>query len=118
MRYETIEKNGKSFVVLPIATFEKLQHDAEMINDIKAYDEAIAEGGEYFPSEVVYSVLEGQNKIKVYREYRKMTQEDLAKKTKLSRAYIAQIETDKKNGSIAALKKLATALNVDIDDLV
>ena len=118
MRYETFEKNGKSFVTLPLAEFKKLQEDAEMIDDIKAYDKAISEGGEYFPSEVVYAILRGENPIKTYRQYREMTQEDLSSKTGLSRAYIAQLETGKKNGSVSALKNIAESLKVDIDDIV
>ena len=118
MKYETVTKNGKSFVIISMNAFVKLQADAEMIDDIKAYDAAKSEGGEYFPSEVVYAVLGGANPVKTYREYRNLTQEDLAKKTKLSRAYIAQIETGKKNGSIESMKKIAKALNVDLDDIV
>lgn len=118
MKYEMIERNGKSFVVLPVDMFYQLMEDAEMIDDIKAFDEAKAEGGEYYPASVVYAILNGQNPIKTYREYRTLTQEDLAVKTGLSRAYIAQLETGKRTGSIAALKGIAQVLMVDLEDIV
>lgn len=118
MRYETIQKDGKSFVMLPLKEFNRLKEDAEMIDDIKAYDAAMAAGGEYFPDEVINALVEGENPVKIYREYRHMTQEKLAVKAKISRAYLAQIETRKKKGSITALKNIAKALGVDIDDLV
>lgn len=57
-------------------------------------------------------------KIKKYRESLNLTQEELAKKSGVSRALIAGLE----GGSIietstATLKKLAKALNVDVKDL-
>jgi transcriptional regulator with XRE-family HTH domain len=36
----------------------------------------------------------------------------------MARAYLSEIETGKKPGSVAALKRLAKVLGVDIDDLV
>ena len=118
MRYETIEKDGKHFVMLPMYEFNKLMEDAEMVDDIKAYDAAIIEGGEPFPAEVVYAIIEGENPIKVFRQYRGMKQDDIATQSGLSRAYICEIESGKKNGSIASLKAIAEVLEVDVDDLI
>lgn len=118
MRYETITKNGKKFVVLPKDDFERLQQDAEMISDIKAYDDAKSDDGEYFPADVVHAIIRGENPVKIYRQFRNMTQEELSSKTGISRAYLAQIETGKKKGSISVFKSIARALNVEINDLV
>jgi transcriptional regulator with XRE-family HTH domain len=48
-----------------------------------------------------------------------MTQEELAKRAKVSRGYLAALEAGhKKNPSIAVLERLAKALKVKLADLV
>ena len=56
--------------------------------------------------------------IKVIRKYRELTQQELAAKAKVSRPFLTEIETGKKNGSIQALKQIADALEVSIDVLI
>ena len=56
--------------------------------------------------------------IKIVRKHRGMTQEDLAQATGLSRPYLTEIETGRKDGSIKTLKSLARALNVPLELLV
>ena len=49
----------------------------------------------------------------------KMTQEKLAKRAKISRGYLAQLEAGhKKNPSLPALKRLAKALGVSLGALL
>ena len=47
-----------------------------------------------------------------------MTQVDLAKQAGISRPYLTEIETGKKEGSIRAIKALAEALDIDIGLLI
>lgn len=121
MRIEKITRNGKDFAVLPMSLFKKLVDDAEMLADVKAYDAAKArlESGEdeLIPLELTKRRLAGESTAKIWREYRGLTQESLAKKSKVSRSMIAAIETKHKQGGITTLKKLARALNVDLDEL-
>ena len=120
MRREIIERGGEKFVVLPLIEFEHLQDDAEMLEDILAYQEAKkrTENEESFPSSVVHPLIDGENPIKIYRKYRKMTQVQLAEKAGIARAYLAQLETGKKQGSVAVLKSVAAALDLELDDIV
>jgi transcriptional regulator with XRE-family HTH domain len=46
-----------------------------------------------------------------------MTQSDLARESGISRPYLTEIETGKKDGSVRALKALAGALHVDVGQL-
>jgi mRNA interferase RelE/StbE len=62
--------------------------------------------------------LAGESTVKVWRENRGLTQERLAKASKVSRAMVAAIEAGHKKGGIGTLKKLAAALNVELDNLV
>jgi transcriptional regulator with XRE-family HTH domain len=46
-----------------------------------------------------------------------LTQEKLAKAALVARAYLAELESGKKKGSIATLRNIAAALNVESDDI-
>jgi len=46
-----------------------------------------------------------------------MTQDDLAAAAGLSRPYLTEIETGRKEGSIKSLKSIAKALNVPLEKL-
>lgn len=78
MSVQIILKEGKpEYAVIPYELYEQLVADAEMLEDIRDYDEAIRvveNGQELVPSEVVYALLEGANPIRVWREYRGLTQ--------------------------------------------
>jgi DNA-binding XRE family transcriptional regulator len=49
----------------------------------------------------------GENRVKVYREMRGLTQAALAKKIGSKTAYISQIETGVRDGGKATLRKIA-----------
>jgi len=99
----------------------KRMEDAEMLADVKAYDAAKArlEDGEdeLIPLEIAERRLRGEAALRIWREYRKLTQERLAKKAKVSRALIAAIETKHKTGSVSTWKKLGAALDVGWEQL-
>jgi DNA-binding XRE family transcriptional regulator len=119
MNVQFIEQNGtRQYAILTVDTYTLLLEKAEMLDDIKAYDEAIASDDEFIPSEVVERLIAGENKIKVWREYRGISQVELAGKVSMAQASIAQMEVGKRVGSISTLKRIADALNIDLDDLV
>jgi DNA-binding XRE family transcriptional regulator len=121
MRIETITRKGKEFAVIPVKDLEKLMEDAEMLSDVRAYDAAKArlEDGEdeLIPLEIIERRLKGEAALRIWREHRKLTQERLAKKAKVSRALIAAIETKRKVGSVSTWKKLGAALDVGWEQL-
>ena len=121
MRVETITRKGKEFAVIPVQDLQKLIEDAEMLADVKAYDAAkmrLEDGeDELIPLEITERRLSGEPALRIWREHRKLTQEQLAKKAKLSRALIAAIETKRKSGSVNTWKKLGAALDVSWDQL-
>ena len=121
MRIETITRKGKEFAVIPAKALQKLMEDAEMLADVKAYDAAKARlengGDELIPLEITERRLRGEAALRIWREHRKLTQEQLAKKSKVSRALIAAIETNRKAGSVSTWKKLGAALDVSWEQL-
>jgi len=60
-----------------------------------------------FPHQTLRDIVNGRNPVKVYREYRKMTQEELAKKAVVSVSMIRKIENGESEGSISTIKAIA-----------
>lgn len=123
MSTQIIENNGvPEYAVVPIADYQALIEKAEMLDDVAAFDKAeatLAAGeDELVPSNIVDSLLANVNAVKVWREYRGMSQAILADAAGLSQAYIAQIETGKREGRVDAYRAIANVLDVNIDDLV
>jgi DNA-binding XRE family transcriptional regulator len=118
---ETITRKGKEFAVIPVRDLQKLMADAEMLADVRAYDAAKArlERGEdeLVPLEITERRLRGDPALVIWRAHRKLTQAQLAKKSKVSRALIAAIETKRKAGSVSTWKKLGAALGVSWEQL-
>lgn len=60
---QVIERDGKpEWAVIPYEAYRRLVEEAEMLQDIRAYDEAkkaIEEGEELIPSEATYAILDG-----------------------------------------------------------
>jgi DNA-binding XRE family transcriptional regulator len=108
----TIE--GENFVLLSEEDYEDLIDGLEA-SQIMA---RIAAGEETWPLEVVEARANGQNSVQVFRKYRGMTMTELAKAAGMSQPHLSDIENGKKTGSVDALKRIATALRVDLDDLV
>ncbi len=57
-------------------------------------------------------------KIQELRTKRAMTQEILAKKARLSRGYLARVETGRHEPTLTTLRKLAKALGVPVTELL
>lgn len=122
MHTQTITRQGKKFVLLEESEFNRLVRDARMLADVRAYDAAKArlEHGddELIPASIIMRRLEGESPIKIWREHRGLTQEQLAAAAGVSRALVAAIETGRRQGSTASVKKLAAALGCELGNLV
>lgn len=91
------------------------QHDLEVLREA---DERRARGEDTaLPVAYAERLFTGENPVRVWREFRGLSTTALARKAKVSQPYLSEIENGVKPGSVAALKKLATALGVDLDDL-
>lgn len=91
--------------------------DAGDAEDVAAYDAAKAHREESFPSEIADRLIAGENPIKIFREYRGLTQRQLARAAATTAPYVSQIETGRRVGSVKLLHRLADALDVGLDDL-
>jgi len=75
--------------------------------------------GETFPSDFVKSLLLGEeHPLKVWRDFRGLSQGQLAKASNVRQAAISNIETGKNTGSVQTMQNLARTLGCTIDLLL
>ena len=122
MNIQIIKRDGNpEWAVIPYKDYLRLVAEAEMLRDVRDYDGAldtIEQGEETIPSKIVYAILDGENPIRVWREYRGLTQEQLSQAAGISKPYLSQIETGKRTGTTEVLSAIANALDLTLDDIV
>ena len=108
------------WAVVPYKVYLELVEKAEMLQDVQDYDRAKAalERGddELVPGEVVYAILDGENPIKTWRKYRRMSQPEIAEKAGISVPYLSPLETNKRKGSLVVLSAIARALQISLEN--
>ena len=120
---QIIERDGKpEWAVLPYEEYLQLLDQSELLEDIRDFDTINAaidrREEELIPAEVVNAILDGENPIKVWREYRELTQQQLADTAGISKPYLSQIETGKRTGTTEILSAIAKALDVSLDEVI
>jgi DNA-binding XRE family transcriptional regulator len=113
--------SGERLVVLPEAEYEALLDAAEDGSDRRAvrdFRSVMASGSEEFlPAEFANRIVDGENRIQVWREYRGMSLATLAEQAQINPEDLAEIETGVKPASAQAVKAIAAALGLSVDDL-
>ena len=116
----TITLGGKEYAVVPRAEYEALR-DAV---DEDAMDAAIIQrvlkdpDQELVSFELAKRIADGEHPVRVWRDYRGMKATELAAAAGIVASYLSDIENGKKPGSVKAMKRIAGALNVTVDDLL
>ena len=122
MNIQIIEHNGApEYAIIPFDEWEKIicrMEEMEDIRDARNISSSIAAGEETFPDDFIKRLSSGENRLKVWREYRKLTLAKLAKACGVSIPAISQIENDKRTPSVDLLVKLSKALCCDMEDLI
>lgn len=119
-RVQVIETDGKpAFYVVPADIWLRVREMVLDAEDAAAYTEAVAQDdGFRVPLSVVEAKLGGASPLRAWREHRGLSLQALADAAGVSKPYVSQIESGKRTGTAATLKKLATALNVPADVLI
>ena len=116
----TITLGGEEYAVVPRAEYEALRNAV----DEDAMDAAIIQrvledpDQELVPFELVKRIAGGEHPVRVWRDYRGMKAGELAATARIAASYLSDIENGKKPGSVKAMKRIADALNVTVDDLI
>ena len=111
---------------LPRSEFEKLRENFERMTDrIEDLEDALVMRGieddpserDYLPIELVDRLLAGEHPVRVWREHRGLSVDQLADRAGMRQADLVRIEASQESTSIAALASLADALGLDLDDV-
>ena len=113
---QILKRKGRpAFAVLEIDEYDRLVRAVEDAEDLAAvrasYDE------ELVPAEFAKRLIEGENAVRVWREYRDLSQVELAARAGIDQAYLSKIERGRRTGTAKVLRALADALGVGLDDL-
>jgi mRNA-degrading endonuclease RelE of RelBE toxin-antitoxin system len=103
---------------LLVAKASEADEDAGTARIVARARKEIADGGPLLPKDVVDRIANGENPVRVLREWRDITQMYLSFKTNLSQGHISDIENGRRTGTVAALRLIANVLKVPLDMLV
>ncbi|WP_028135814.1 helix-turn-helix transcriptional regulator [Bradyrhizobium japonicum] len=117
---------GDDLAILPRNEYDRLialaaeaQEDASASRIVRNSVRAVKEGREVvLPKAVVDRLADGENAIRVIREWRGMIQGELAIAAGISQNYLSEIENGRRKGPAELQKKFARALGVPIDLLI
>src|SRR5215510_1002532 len=115
---------GEELAILPKSEYERLtkliaDEDIGTARLVHNARDKIAAGREVMvPKAVVDRVAAGENPIRVLREWRAMTQAELAAAVEITQGYLSDLEGGKRIGPVALHQRIAQALRVPIDLLL
>ncbi|MDI4238345.1 helix-turn-helix transcriptional regulator [Bradyrhizobium sp. Arg237L] len=117
---------GDDLAVLPRNEYDRLvalaaeaQEDAGTSRIVRNSMRALKEGREVvLPKAVADRLANGDNAVRVIREWRGMIQGELAVAVGISQNYLSEIETGRRKGPAELQKKFARALAVPVDLLI
>lgn len=112
-----IVRDGKrEYAIIPIELFERLVRASGGVGDAVPGEQARAAGDDpLVPDPVAKAILEGAHPVKAWRKYRGLTQRMLAGGAGISKAFLSQIESRKRTGSIVVLSALGRMLEVPVN---
>ena len=121
MTAQIVEIAGHKMAVLPAEEYERLLDIIEDKADVLAAENAQRrreKGEEYVPAALVDRILNGESPLRVWRQYRGLTQLALADMVDTTSATICRLESGKMIGDRKRWRPIAEALGVSVDDLL
>ena len=112
--------SGEQMVVLSKEEFDlmaanQFDEDAETLRIYRESMAAIERGEDIALPEAVWDRLEArESPVRVLREFRSMTQKELAEAASISQSYLSEIERGAREGTLSTIKAIAKALAVPL----
>ncbi|WP_027151152.1 helix-turn-helix transcriptional regulator [Mesorhizobium sp. WSM2561] len=109
---------GEELVVIPKADYEALLHAAEEAledaADVAIYDERKADlkTENPLPADVTMEILRGSSRLKALRNWRRLTQAELATTIGVSQGFLSDLESNRRKPSAQTRAMLAKALDI------
>jgi hypothetical protein len=100
-----------------VAKAAEADEDAGTARLVARARKEIADGGPLIPLDVINRIANGENPIRVIREWKDVTQLYLAHRTNIGQGYLSDLENGRRRGTTAVLKEIARVLEVPLDFL-
>jgi Helix-turn-helix len=117
--------NKGEVAILPRKEYEALAAKAREANEdfgtarlVARARKDIAAGMPLIPKDVVDRIANGENPLRVLREWRGKTQLYVSHKTNIGQGYVSDMESGRRRGTATALKKIADVLKVPLELIV
>ncbi len=112
------------FAILPRKEFEALAARAAEADEDAGTARLVARARrdvaneQLIPKEIADRLAAGENPVRVFREWRGITQQRLALEGGLTQGYLSDIETGRRRGTALRLRGVSHALRIPLDLLV
>lgn len=123
VRFKKTDKG--EVAILPRKEYEALvakaaeaDEDAGAARLVARARKEIAAGTPLIPKKVVDRIANGENALRVLREWRDVPQLYLSFKTNIGQGYLSDLENGRRKGTAEVWKRIAKVLNVPLDLLV
>lgn len=120
--FDTITLNQRTYALVPIEALAGVEDriedalDALVADAVKERMEQCDE--EALPLALTRRIIAGESPVKVYREHRRLTRKALAQAAGITEHYVAMLEAGRRKGTVQVLRRIAQALDVEIEDLL
>jgi len=113
-------KAGRSLSYLIRRVPPEVREHIEDLKDLAHIRVVVAEtkAEDLLPVALVRRMLNGEHPIRIWRQHRGLSMNELARRSGVNPAYLSEIENERKPGSVHAFAALARTLGVHIDDLI
>ena len=115
MELQVVQIGGAACAIVPLKDYDALQEALEQAADAEAL--RLGRTDEVIPMSMA-DRLYRENAVRVWRTHRGMTATELAAAADISNSQLSAIESGDSSGSVAALQRIAEALEVTGDDLL
>ena len=116
LRY-IVDQNQATHVVLPIGEYEALTERLERAQADMSLPR-IGPREQPIPVEVAQRIIDGDPPVKVWREYRELSVEQLASASKLSIGHLEAVESKRRVENAEVVQSIAEALEIDYKLLI
>lgn len=113
LEVQYLQAGGQQYAVLPRTVLDDLL--SRVPGGKAAGETPLADPG--FSPLVLEKARAAKNRIRMWREHRGMKAVTLAKATGISPAYLSELESGRKDGSMKVMRQLAEALGVGLEEL-
>lgn len=108
--------------IVPRAEYERLRDLAREAEEdigtarlVARAKKEIAGGAPVLPMGIVDRLADGENPVRVLRQFRDQTQDELATSVGITQNYLSDLETGKRKGPMTLHRKFADALGVPLE---